>query len=137
MAKNPKFQSIINTMLGPEALDKAKAKEAASMAADKEYADQRTAGILANPNDSGFKQTTDQMFQRGFYAPEKVKGRETEASRQERRDAGQTDISMMTPMLLDTLMQRQRNRRRGYAGTILGGFGLEDEESRRPTLLGS
>ena len=51
---------------------------------------------------------------------------------------GQFDLSMMTPGLLSTLMARQRNRRRGYSGTIrTGGLGLDDEPFGGPaTLLG-
>ena len=65
-----------------------------------------------------------------------VEGEYRKRSLARRREAGQLDLSMMGPGYLSTLLSLQRTRRRGYAGTILSGLGLDDEEGRRKTLLG-
>lgn len=65
---------------------------------------------------------------------------DVQAERRETRLArGQIDYSVMSPLLMASMVERQRNRRRGFGATILtGGLGLDETgASQRKTLLGA
>lgn len=62
---------------------------------------------------------------------------EQAARRQRSLGLGQIDFGLGSPLLMSAIIDQQRNRRRGYAGTLLtGGLGLDEERTRRKTLLG-
>ena len=68
---------------------------------------------------------------------ERLSAEEQAKRRQKRLNRGQLDYSIDSPLLMVVMLERQCNRRRGFAGTLLtGGLGLDEESGRRKTLLG-